>query len=372
MEYNPRIHSVSLLQETREKALRIPLSDKRFVIFSDLHMGNGGSRDDFAENGIWFQKILTDYYLPRNYDLILNGDIEELHKFRWEQIWKQWKDLYSVFEQFQNSGRLHKTVGNHDLILSNPNFDYPFPIYESLELHKDQDSILVYHGHQFSELLQRFETLCKLTLQFIAYPLGIMNFSKSPDSRKKIKTEVKAYEASRELGLISIIGHTHRPLFESHSKRDSLKYRIEDLVRRYREAGSPEQLRIRKEIFQYQEELREMKHKSEFHISELYSSDELLPCLFNSGCAIGKRGITAIEIHEEEIQLVYWYDRQRLSPSTAPIGYHYDEIPGTSLRKVILNREKRDYIMDKIRIMYPRHFPGFSGGSLGEPDCLAR
>ena len=372
MKYNPRPQSVSLLQDTREKALKVPLHDKRFVIFSDLHMGNGGSRDDFAENGSWFQKVLTDYYLPGNYDLILNGDIEELQKFHWERIWKQWKPLYTIFDQFQKSGRLHKTVGNHDLILSNRNFDYPYPIHESLELHKGQDSILVYHGHQFSELLQRFESLCRLAIQYIAYPLGIMNYSKSPDSRKKLKTEVKAYEASRDLGLISIIGHTHRPLFESHSKRDSLKYRIESLVRHFREADHLEQLRIRREILQYQEELREMKYKSEFHISELYSSDELLPCLFNSGCAIGKRGITSLEIHEDEIQLVYWYNKQNLTLSTTPIGYHYYEIPGTSLRKVILNREKRDYIMDKMRIMHPQHFLRSPESVLQESNCLVQ
>ena len=372
MKYNPWVHSVSILQETRKKAVRIPLENKKFVIFSDLHMGNGGSRDDFARNGTWFRKVLADYYLPQDYDLVLNGDIEELQKFQWEQIWKQWTPLYSVFEKFLSSGKFHKTVGNHDLILSNRNFDYPFPIHESLELYKGQDSILVYHGHQFSELLQRFETLCRLALQYIAFPLGIMNYSKSPDSRKRIKTEVKAYEASRELGLISIIGHTHRPLFESHSKRDSLKYRIENLVRRYRDAGKMEQLRIKSEIHQYQEELREMKHKSEFHISELYSSDELLPCLFNSGCAIGKRGITSIEIHEDEIQLIYWYDHTKVPPSQMPIGYQYYEIPGTSLRKVILNREKIDYIMDKIHIMHPQNFPHFIERDMVEAGFIAQ
>jgi len=372
MKYNPWAESASILQKTRESAVRVPLQNKRFVIFSDLHMGNGSSRDDFVKNGTWFQNILTDYYLPGNYDLILNGDIEELQKFQWEQIWKQWKPLYAVFEKFHSKGELHKTVGNHDMILTNRNFDYPLPICESLELHKGEDSILVYHGHQFSELLQRFESLSKFVLQYIACPLGIMNYSKSPDSRKKIKTEVRAYEASRKLGIISIIGHTHRPLFESHSKRDRLKFKIENLVRHFREADPMEQLRIRSEILQYQEELWELKYQSEFHISELYSSDELLPCLFNSGCAIGKRGITCIEIHEDEIQLVYWYDQNRISPSTAPIGYRYREIPGTSLRKVILNREKRDYILDKIRIMHPQHFSGFPEDFLTESTFSAQ
>ena len=344
----------SLLQDTKEKALKIPLKNKRFVIFSDLHMGNGGSRDDFAGNGPAFQKILTEYYLPGEYNLILNGDIEELQKFHWNQIRQYWKSLYSVFEEFHKKGRFHKTAGNHDLILSGQNKDYPFKVYESLEITRNSDSILIYHGHQFSHILRRFKTICKFALQFVAYPLGIMNYSKSPDSRKKLKTEVRAYEASRELGLISIIGHTHRPLFESLSKKDSLKYRIDTLIRRYRSGTQQEQIRIKSEIRQCREELSSMKNSSEFHISELYSSESLLPCLFNSGCAIGKRGITSLEIHEDEIQLIYWYDQSKVSASTAPIGYNYHEIPGTNLRRVILNREKLDYILDKIRLMNPQ------------------
>ncbi len=344
----------SLLQETKDKAFKLSHKGRRFVIFSDLHMGNGGTRDDFAPNGPAFQKILTNFYLPGEYDLILNGDIEELQKFQWEQIRRYWKPLYAVFEDFNRKGKLHKTVGNHDLILSGRNMDYPFQVHESLEIHRNSDSLLVYHGHQFSHILRKFETLCKFAIQYVAYPLGIMNYSKSPDSRKKLKTELRAYEASRQLGLISIIGHTHRPLFESLSKKDSLKYRIDTLIRRYRSGSQQEQIRIRSEIRQCQEELNLMKDNSEFHISELYSSETLLPCLFNSGCAIGKRGITSLEIHEDEIQLIYWYDQSKISTATAPIGYNYHEIPGSTLRRVILNRERLDYIQDKIRLMNPQ------------------
>ena len=357
MDYNFLwTNSADLLEETRLKALKIPLNNKKIVIFSDLHMGNGGSRDDFRKNGLWFYEPLSQYYLPREYHLILNGDIEELQKFRWNQIWKFWKPLYNLFDQFDNENRLFKTIGNHDILLGRHNIDYPYKVYESLEIQKGGDAMLVYHGHQFSRLLQKFETLCKFSLQFIAYPLGIMNYSKSPDSRKKMKTEIRAYEASRQLGIISIIGHTHRPLFETLSKRDSLKYRIDNLIRRYRKAGSLEQDRIVCEIRQYQNELTGIKNSGEFHISELYSSDSLLPCLFNSGCAIGKRGITALEIDRDEIQLVYWYNSQNNSLSKSPIGYEYYEISGTSLRKVILNREKLTYIMDKIRLITPQPY----------------
>ena len=357
-------HSAKLLEETRAKALKIPLNNKKFVIFSDLHMGNGGSRDDFRNNGPWFYEILSQYYLPREYHLVLNGDIEELQKFRWDQIRAYWKPLYNLFDQFESRKSLYKTVGNHDFLLAHQNFHYPYEVHESLEIQKGRDSMLVYHGHQFSRLLQRYEALCKFTLQFVAYPLGIMNYSKSPDSRKKMKTELRAYEASRRQGIISVIGHTHRPLFESLSKKDSLKFRIDNLIRRYRSAGELEQYRIKCEIRQYQNELSLLKESGEFHISELYSSESLLPCLFNSGCAIGKRGMTALEIDREEIQLVYWYNTERNSDSSSPIGYDYYEIPGTSLRKVILNREKLSYIMDKMRLMTLRPSPSFPDTSL--------
>ena len=248
-------------------------------------------------------------------------------------------------------------------------FPYPYPVHEAIEFFSGEDSMLVYHGHQFSRILQKFEKLCSYGLHYVAYPLGIMNYSKSPDIRKKMKTEIRAYEASRNSGILSIIGHTHRPLFESLSKRDAIKYRIDTLIRLYRDAQHLEKQAIVRQIRSLQKTLWEMKDHKELHISELYSAESLVPCLFNSGCGIGKRSMTCLEINQNEIQLVYWYNQEK-SPSSEDLSrYDHYEIPGSPLRKIVLNRENLHFIQDKIRLMTPQ--PSLSSPGMPLPFSAA-
>ncbi len=353
-----------ILQETKNNASPLPFKGRRFVIFSDFHMGNGGTRDDFKRNADPVFNILSRHYYPAGHHLILNGDIEELQKFQWEKIRSSWDSHYKLFQAFNREGRLSKTVGNHDYLLHSPPDDYPFPVHESLSIDTGNGEILVYHGHQFSELLMRFEKFCAYTLQYIAYPLGIMNYSKSPNSRKKLKTEMRAYEASSKAGLISIIGHTHRPLFESLSKTDSLHYRLDSLIRSYHMADSHSRKTIEREIRITQRELSLIRQTGELHISRLYSAEKLIPCLFNSGCTIGKRGVTAIEIDNEKIELVYWYDSGKTNQYRNFYGYSQTNIPGTALKRVVLNSEKLSYIQDKIRFMAPQQAPSVKDSAL--------
>jgi hypothetical protein len=91
--------------------------------------------------------------------------------------------------------------------------------------------------------------------------------------------ERRIYKASKRLGLVSIAGHTHRPLFESLSKYDSLRYSMESLIRDYPRADKEER-------------------------------DFVIPCLFNTGCATGGSGLTAIEIEREAL----FKDRLALCP----------------------------------------------------------
>ena len=92
-------------------------NDDRLIIFSDLHIGNGGAADDFRENSDIFTHCLREYYLSKNFRLILNGDIEDLYKFPLYQILNQYQPLYEVFEAFAKAQALFKTYGNHDLEL---------------------------------------------------------------------------------------------------------------------------------------------------------------------------------------------------------------------------------------------------------------
>ena len=62
----------------------------RWVIFSDLHMGDGGSTDDFKTNSDLFKTTLDRYYLEKHHSLILNGDVEEMQRFSLKKIIKQY------------------------------------------------------------------------------------------------------------------------------------------------------------------------------------------------------------------------------------------------------------------------------------------
>jgi len=119
---------------------------KRYVIFSDLHMGDGSSRDDLKPNQAILEAALEQFYLTNDYTLILNGDIEDLNKFDYQKIRKAWPRLYMLFNSFAQDSRLLKIVGNHDLALLQEK-DYPYPLLHALNLEKDETTICIFHGH---------------------------------------------------------------------------------------------------------------------------------------------------------------------------------------------------------------------------------
>ena len=78
----------------------------RYVIMSDLHMGDGGSRDDLVKNRALVRGVLREKYLEEGWTLVLAGDIEELHKFKLPAIRRAWRPVYAVFDAFAARGGL--------------------------------------------------------------------------------------------------------------------------------------------------------------------------------------------------------------------------------------------------------------------------
>ena len=124
------------MQQLCEKTEELNLSDDdRIVIFSDLHVGDRKSLDDFKGNSEILKTVLNEYYFKKGYTLILNGDVEELHRYSLHEIRKQWTDLYSIFDRFFDQGRLYKLFGNHDSkLFSLFEAQLRYPLYESLKL----------------------------------------------------------------------------------------------------------------------------------------------------------------------------------------------------------------------------------------------
>lgn len=326
-------------------------NDDKIVIFSDLHVGNGSARDDFMINSELFRDILENYYLKNGYKLILNGDVEELQKFSISSIHHAWKELFKLFHEFKNQNGYFKTIGNHDynLIFKEKYRKHTLP---ALRMLYEDDSIFIFHGHQASLFYENYNYIATFVLRYLANPLGIKNQSPAYDSKKRYKIEKYVYHFSSQNKLLSIIGHTHRPLFESLSKVDSLKFQIEQLCRQYTIADAQKRKRMERQIMEYKDELKELyaKRSKDAFRSTLYSR-LIVPCLFNSGCVIGKRGITGIELSEGKILLVHWFDKSRSEKYLS-----YQDIESYSLGesnhyRVVLKSENLNYIFTRIRLL---------------------
>ncbi len=338
-------------------AARMPLDDSsKVVVFSDLHLGNGGRNDEFLDNSHLFRTALLRHYLPEGFGLVLNGDIEELMKFSFRSIYRAWSPLYALFARFARETFFLKIWGNHDLgVVGVPAYPLAPYLHESLALRYGTDTILLFHGHQASPFLRQsgslFTRSLHYLLRYIARPTGIRNYSVSHESRRRYAIEKAIYEFSNRAGIISLIGHTHRPLFESLSKVDYLNYRIEDLCREY--AGADERRRgeIESEIGVQRDELDACYRKGfRKSLRSGRYGNIVIPSIFNSGCAIGKRGITAIEIDSGVIRLVYWQDGRRVqlhAPATPVVSL----AGGDGHFRTVLNEERLDYVFSRIRLL---------------------
>jgi UDP-2,3-diacylglucosamine pyrophosphatase LpxH len=342
------------LQRLLDEAPTVPLEpEDRIVILSDLHLGDGGPRDDFRQNSALVQEVLRGHYLQQGFSLVLNGDIEELQRFRYESIVAHWQELFALFEDFRGRTALFRIIGNHDETLPAVADGRAGPLLEAVRLTFQGDSILLFHGHQATIFFERFNAVAGFFLRHVANRLRIPNAPVMYESRKKYLTEHRVYAFSSSRKVVSIIGHTHRPLFESLSKIDTLRFRIEQLCRDHSSASPRARAAIETAISSCRRELERLwdKDRENSLRSSLYNEQLSIPCLFNSGCAIGKRGFTAIEIAGGEIALVHWFDRLRGERHMSEGGRPAQRLGSTSYYRAVLKRDRLQYVFTRIRLL---------------------
>lgn len=325
----------------------------RIVIFSDLHMGNGSWTDDFLHNGDMFREVLARRYFDDDSTLILNGDVEELQRFSRRSIADRWQSLYALFRAFHADRRLYRIVGNHDLAnLSDMDHFGDEAPREGLILTYKEQKLFVLHGHQPLWKYERFNRWIGYALKYLLNPLKIKNRTVAHNSRKRFTTEIRVHEFARKHGLLTIIGHTHRPLFESLSKVDVLRFEIEGYCQEFPTAPAARRDVIRHEISRLQQELLHTSRdsRSEGTQRSLYNADFVVPCLFNSGCVLGKRGMTALEIQNGRIHLVHWFDgaRDRRALRKHPTA---ERLEGTPYHRVVLKEDSLDYVFSRIGLL---------------------
>ena len=321
-----------------------PNIDAKVLVISDFHMG-AGKRDDFLPNGEMVRGILEDYYHKNGWRLVLNGDIEELAKFTLSDIRPVWDSMYRVFDLFASDGRLFKNLGNHDEDLMFEK-DYPYPLYNAVRIETGVVPIYVYHGHQSSRMYTYFNDFISLGIRYLLKPVGIRNISSARSPRRSFHVEQAAYNFSLANNCISIIGHTHRSLFESLSRFDIIKFEIERLCRDYPSSGEEDKKRISGEVMALRGELAKLKRKERRGNHNLYGTELPLPCLFNSGSAIGKKGINAIELDANSISLVYWFAEGKGMKFISRGWYKVEKTAGAC--RAVLNHAMLDYVKAKI------------------------
>ena len=321
------------------------------LVISDLHMGTG-RRDDFAGNGELLTTALEDYYFKNGWNLILNGDIEELQRHSLERIQERWRRIFTIFNLFAVHNRLYKIIGNHDeSLLFKKSYPYPYPLYTVIRIDTGVIPAYVYHGHQSSVFYNRYNKLLGAGIRYVLKPFGIPNISSARSPYRRYHVEKEAYRFSLDHNCISIIGHTHRPLFESLGRFDYIKFEIERLCRYYPASGEGERERIESEVKALRRDLGKLKSKERRDVlrQSLYGDDLPVPCLFNSGCAIGRKGFTTIELSAQDIALVYWY-AEGLGRRFVSRGSYPAERLGPYCR-VILNQDQLDYILARIQLL---------------------
>jgi UDP-2,3-diacylglucosamine pyrophosphatase LpxH len=330
---------------------------EKVVIFSDLHMGSG-QRDDLVPNGNLLTDILEGYYLTRGWHLILNGDIEELFRYSLSSIRSRWPRLFDIFDNFASRSRLCKTIGNHDeeLVFEQ---NYPYKLYNAVRIDCSYLPLYVYHGHQSSRVHTDYNNFVRHFVRYIVKPFGIRNISAARNPHRRFFVEKQAYDFALKNNCISIIGHTHRSLFESLGRFEFIKFEIERLCRDYPRSTEKERGTIAAEIVALRAELGKLKRSERRDVlrQSLYGDELPVPCLFNSGSAISRKGITALELDNETISLVYWFTEGEGRKFVSRGGYKVEKLKGTPRRRVVLNHDRLDYIKARIELLGPESAP---------------
>jgi len=323
--------------------------DDRLVVISDLHMGDGGKLDDFRHNGDLLLTALKEYYLPGGFHLLLNGDIEELQRFAAPRIREQWAELFHLFNAFHSTNGLTRLVGNHDLSPGRFSFDGDPPGH-ALRLRSETGEIFVFHGHQASRYGPLFNRLKGWVLRWIASPLRIRNYTVAFNSRRKYRYEKRAYQFARNHRIMALIGHTHRPLFESMSRLDTLKMQIESACRELARTFDNE---LAKKTNQMKVEFFNLARSRKRYAGQsmLYDHGLLVPCLFNSGSGIGTGGITAIEFDRGKVNLVLWFLSSRNKRYMNVDGRKAQCMAGADVHRIALKTDDLGYILTRIRLL---------------------
>jgi UDP-2,3-diacylglucosamine pyrophosphatase LpxH len=329
--------------------LSLPTKGQRFVLFSDIHLGDGGKADDFFRNRSALQAALQ-HYRQEGYTLVLLGDIEELWQFDLADIVRVYEEsIYRQMRAFGDERRI-RIFGNHDLEwggLIDPTRNH-FPEHafapEALKLQdgEGKERFLLVHGHQGSLesdtyiWFSRFFVRLYSNLESILRILGIIRNPSAAKSQIARGYERVFYTWAKRNRAVVICGHSHRAIFAARSYAERLREEIAaDRARaQTSELSAVDKKDLQERIETNLHKLAEEKRKGRL-IDPLDPDTVPLPCYFNTGCGLYNEGVTSIEIDDDDIRLVKWSISQPEAAArevfhSGKISQFVDEIDGAT------------------------------------------
>jgi UDP-2,3-diacylglucosamine pyrophosphatase LpxH len=303
-----------------KKVTELPLENSKYVIFSDLHFGDGGKSDDFRDNVNALMTALP-YYNDRGHTLILLGDIEELWQFDLPTIAKRYKNRSYKYMKSYGNDRFYRVFGNHDIDWStfvDPALKNPQKIHHAHEALKLVDSsgnvrALMVHGHQGSTESDKYSWFSRIAVKGfklvepLAKAVGLYGHTSATKSQIAMDYEQIMYAWAKENKIILICGHSHRAIFASISYAMKLneKLRQAKLEANAVIDNKEEYKKKRKIVEKLLDELMDETKKGR-DIDPSAGDKNTLPCYFNDGCGLYTDGITNLEIDGDNIRLVKW------------------------------------------------------------------
>jgi UDP-2,3-diacylglucosamine pyrophosphatase LpxH len=298
---------------------------QKYVIMSDLHMGDGGKADDLRHNKDTLIRAL-DHYKKRNFKLILLGDIEELWQFDIEEIEDTYgKDIYAKMRKF-GKDNVYRVYGNHDKdwILQDPLRKEDSDSRRAVEALKmkgkdGRTSVLLIHGHQGSVESDKNSWISRILVKRVFKPveplakkLKLYGHSSAAKSQIAKNYERILYFWAKKNKIIIICGHSHRAIYASKSYINRLRDIIH-VLQKDTSAHRRDKQRVeknRKKITSLVKKIAGEKLLGR-EINPAEKNKIPVPCYFNCGCGLFKDGMTTLEIENDIIRLVKWHRKPK-------------------------------------------------------------
>jgi len=214
--------------------------NSKLVLFSDVHKGDNSYADDFSHNMEIYKSAMDSYNRKKFIYIELGDGIELWENYRFEPIFKAYKDIFDLLDLFHQDNRLHMLWGNHDMVFRDPKtveklvrnifspktirekqalFDLQYHESILLQIENTKKKILLIHGHQADILNYKLWKLSRFFVRYIWMPLQKWFGLKDPTSPAKnfknlinVERKLKNWILKNDNQMV-IAGHTHRPRF---------------------------------------------------------------------------------------------------------------------------------------------------------------